>query len=403
MIKRLLWVLLITSSAQAMVFDNRFLPLLLKPFTRRCDTSYHFRAQPFFMHADKTFDEGCELPDIATVYNQRLLEHALVETGSEPFLRSDLATRSSFSWDRKGRLDAQGLAFLYEQALTPWLSFGVNGMFAHVAMRHEFFLSEPNLSEGTRTYLSTVKEKMHDELGVCPPLFSKIGFGDLDLYLRFGLCWDYSYKFRRIDAGLRVGLLAPTAKERDIFNPAAIALGGNKHWGTYAQFEGDFELKEDLSVGLWLRASKRFKKTQCMRLPLCREGNIFPEPPEYGVLVGQVEVNPGWTFVFNPQVVLSHLRRGFGVKAYYTLIAHTKDKVCDVRVDPKHPSDLSYSEKNSSWGSEYVTIGAFYDFGKVRECMYPQVSLFWDIPVDWVVAKRAARTHSVSLMLEFDF
>ncbi len=409
MIKRLIWVLLITSSAQAMVFDNRFLPLLLKPFKRRRDTSSHVRFQPFFMHADNAFNDGfdLEIPDITGVYDQLLLERAMmtVDNRTDSLFRSDFALRTALPWTRRGRLDAQGLAFLYERALTPWVSVGINGMFAHVAMRHEFFLagSNQNLPMGTKEYISSVKQEMHESLGLCPPLFSKTGFGDLDLYVRFGHCWDYTCKFRKIDAAFRTGLLSPTAKARDIFNPAAIALGGNKHWGMYAQLEGDFELKEDMSVGLWLRASKRFSKIQCLRMPLCRENTVFSEPQEYGTLTGEFEVNPGWTFVFNPQFEMAHLRRGFGVKAYYTLIAHLKDSICDRRLDREFTPNLELVENASSWGSEFVTIGAFYDFGAVRECVYPQISLFWDIPVDWLVAKRAARTHSVSLMLEFDF
>ncbi len=411
MMKRLLWVLLITSSAQAMVFDNRYLPLLLKPFERRGDTSSHIRLQPFFMHADRAFSDGfdVELPDITFpfdrgTYDQAVLERALITTcDQESFFRSDYASRTSIPWRRTGRIDAQGLAFLYEQALTPWLSVGINGLFGHVASRHEFFLQEQNVLEGTREYLSDVKEQMHEALGVCPPLYSETGFGDLDLYMRFWQRWDYCYKFRRIEAALRVGAIAPTAKEKDSNNPAAIALGGNKHWGAYAQLEGLFELKEDISLGFWLRASKRFKKTQCMRLPLCQENRPLTEPPEYGTIIADVEYDPGWTFVFNPQLVLSHLRRGFGIKAYYTLVSHLKDKACDLRVDPEFVADFSFVEHASSWGSEYATIGAFYDFGCVREHWYPKISLFWDIPVDWLVAKRSARTHSVSLMFEVDF
>ena len=58
--------LLMYGTVQAMTFDNRFLPLLLKPFNRRCDAPSHFSVQPFFMNADRAFHEASRLsiPDI---------------------------------------------------------------------------------------------------------------------------------------------------------------------------------------------------------------------------------------------------------------------------------------------------------------------------------------------------
>jgi hypothetical protein len=275
----------------------------------------------------------------------------------------------------------------------------------HVASRHEFFLSGPDASlpDGDREYLLTLKEKMHKELGICPSVFSKVGLGDLDLYLRFGSEWDYCFKFRHIDAGFRVGVIAPTGQERDINNPASIPFGGNKHWGFYGQLESEFELKEDLSVGFWFRAQKRLSKTQCMRMPLFLDKGLLNLPPEYGTIVGPAYMDSGWTVIFTPYVEIAHLRRGLGARVIYSLIAHTSDRLYDKRDRRSPRSNLSFINNRSSWGSEYVSIGAFYDFGEVRTYWYPKISLYWDIPVDWLVAKRAARTNSVSLMFEMDF
>lgn len=406
MIKRLFFVTVLVSTAQAMVFDNRFLPLLLKPFTRRCDALSHVRVQPFFMHADRAFSDGFRLsiPDIEGVYDQRVLARALVATGHEEPLRSDFRSRTSIPWRRRGRLDAQGLAFLYEQALTDWLSVGFDALFAHISMRHEFLLRGPEgrLPEGDRNYLFSVKDKMHRDLGVTPALFSHTGFGDIDFYFRIGKMWHYTLKFRRIDAGFKMGILAPTAKARNLKNPAAIPLGGDKHWGIYGDLHSEWEFKEDLSAGLMLRASKRFEKTRTMRMPLLNE------PTQYGAIVGPVRVDPGWTFVFNPYVSLSGLRRGFGLKALYTLVAHLNDTFSDKRpasVQRRLPSRLAAIESCSSWGAEHVSVGAYYDFGRVWDCptLYPKISAYWDIPVNWLVSKRASKTNSVSLMVEFDF
>lgn len=402
MIKRILVVLSSLGTIQAMVFDNRFMPLYLKPFIRRFDALSHLRVQPFFMHADRAFAEDGEMPipNIHGFYDQQVLARALVDAGFPEPLRSDFRLRTSIPWNRRGRLDAQGIALLYEQAVAPWCSIGVNVAFAHVAMRHRFTLTDEQIAEGDKEYLLQAKDAMHKEIGLQPALFSKILFGDVDLYLRFGGIWDYTLRFRRIDASVKFGVYMPSAAERDLANPASFSLGGDKHWGVYGGFESEWELREDLSVGLMVRAIKRLEKTQTLRLP------VLTEPQEYGVLRGPVSVDPGWTFVFNPTVDTAHLRRGFGLRAGYSLVAHLEDSYSDRRpIEAQRKFPLKLPQSFSSWGAEYISIGAYYDFDKVQDCpsLYPKISLYWDIPVNWLVSKRAAKTTSVSLMFELDF
>ncbi len=410
--KKLICLLMVLTgtSLKAMVFDNRFLPLLLKPHTRLWDAPSWIRIQPFFMFADRAFSDGerLNIPDLDGHYNEVSIARGLVKRGLPDPLRSELRLRESIPWTRKGRIDAQGLAFMYEQALGCYVSVGFNTFFAHVTSRHDFLFREGDLhlNEGDRNYLFAVKEQMHNELGVTPPLYSHTGLGDIDLYLRLGNRWEYTCKFRRIDTALRLGLIVPTASETPINNPAAVPLGGEKHWGAYLGFEGEFEFKEDLIGGLQLRASKRFRRTSIRRMP------FGDEPSHYGAVVGPLEVDPGWTFVFNPYASFEGLREGFGLKAQYTLTSHLEDSFCDKRSEEfkeRIKAELRPLKERSSWGSEYVTIGAFYDFGKVWEGtdgywrLYPKISAYWDIPVNWLVSKRAAKTNSVSLMVELDF
>ena len=100
--------LLMYGTVQAMTFDNRFLPLLLKPFNRRCDALSHFSIQPFFMNADHAFHEASRLsiPDIDGTYDTAVLARALVAAEFDNPLRSDLQLRPSIPWSRKGRLNA---------------------------------------------------------------------------------------------------------------------------------------------------------------------------------------------------------------------------------------------------------------------------------------------------------
>jgi hypothetical protein len=404
MIKRLIMVSFFVGWCQAMVFDNRFFPLLFKPYSLKDDSRSRFTIQPFFMQADRAFSEVSRLniPDICGHYDQRVLAQTFPLIGQPDPLRSDFQLRTAIPWIRVGRLDAQGVALRYEHAFHDCFSVGFDTLFMHAAMRHEFLFSdvESRLPLGDKNYLLQSKEQINQALGLCPPLFSKTGFGDIDLYMKFHWGWDYLFKCRRIDSAFKLGLLIPSAQERNIDNPASVPFGGNRHWGVYGSLESEWELRENLTLGLMGRVSKRFKRSDTMRLPL------LTEPPEYGALKAPVSVDPGWTFVFNPYVRLEEIREGLGFEVLYYLVAHLEDRVVDNRTPAQKkalPSNVCSLEGCSSWGAEYVSIGAFYDFGEVGNCIRPKLSAYWDIPVGWLVSKRAAKTNSVSLMVELEF
>jgi len=404
MIKRLVYALCIVGSAHGMVFDNRYMPLLLKPFYRHTDAPFHQEFQAFFINADRAFSDGFPLsiPDIEGIYDQRVLAQGLTNVGFSDPLRSDFRLRTTIPWGRTGRLDVQGLAYHWEVPLGSWAFLGANCFFAHVSMRHEFFLTgaDEQLPAGDIEYLYQVKERMHKDLKVTSALFSKTGLSDIDLYLRWYHEWEYVLKSRRLAAGVKFGTYIPSGVKRDVDNPASIPFGGNGHWGVYGDFQGTWELKEDLTAALMVRAIKRFEKTEVMRMPLLNE------PVQYGILKGPVTVNPGWTFVFNPSVDIAHLRAGLGVKILYTLVAHLRDEFHDRRsLEQRERFPSHIPAEFSSWGAEHVTIGAYYDFDSVSECnpLYPKISAYWDIPVDWLVSKRSTRTSCVSLMVGLDF
>lgn len=407
MLKRLCIVgIFFCSSLQGMVFDNRFLPLYFKPHTRRCDALSWIRIQPFFMRADRAFsseDKHANIPDIDGSYDQVSVANALVAVGHENPLRSDFRLKTTIPWTRRGRLEAQGVALYYEQAFTEYCSLGIGTFYGRVNARHEFLLkgTEQALQEGDKDYLFQAKERMHRELGVEPPFFNKTGFGDIDLYARFGMGFDYTLKCRRLDPAFKIGLIIPTASTTPCNNPAAVPLGGQGHWGIYGALEFEAECKEDVHAGFNFRAIKRFKKSRRLHVP------VAGEPSSYGAVVAPVMIDPGWTFVANPYISFEGLREGFGLNVQYTVVSHLRDHLHDQRAKEEHtnPAALNLLQCRSSWGMEHVTIGAFYDFGKVRECptLYPKLSAYWDIPVNWLVSKRAAKTSSVSLMLELDF
>jgi hypothetical protein len=228
---------------------------------------------------------------------------------------------------------------------------------------------------------------------------TRVGIGDIDLYLRYGGRWDYILKCRSVQAGLRVGMLAPTGKKYNIDEPTSTPFGGNGHWGVYGAGDLLLELKEDMKLGVYVRLNKRFARTMCSRLP------VFKEPLLFGAAVGEARVNPGLTVIFAPFLCVEGLRGGFGMILEYTLVEHWPDHWTDARKNQTVPVHLEGVEKHSGWGSDYVTVDAFYDTGRDRPCRFlaPIFSLRWDIPANLLIERNISRTHRVCIGVEIDF
>lgn len=430
--------------SEAMSFDNRYFPLLFKPQSHDVCRPSWLATQTFFMYADRSFlyMKSAGLPEVdgsqdersatdTEGYDQAQIARALVASGrvDQNPLRADLQGRK-IPWDRQGVLTAQGVAFYFEQSLACNWHIGANGLFIHYNNAHEFLFKDTCITTaenlGERTYLFLANEKMTQLLGLRNSIATDTAFGDIDFYLRFGNIWEYIYKFRKVDVGIRLGGIAPTGSVRDIFNPASLPVGGNGHWGIYVAFDTELELKEDWTFGCYARVNHRFPKTSLQRMPVLTsveipsnqlvnsQGNnsdqlvcsyYNPEPSFYGALIGCARVSPGPTFIFAPYGKIECLRDALGVGLGYTLVAHLQDRWLDLRVNDTIKSNLDHVIKNSKWTSQYITILAFYDFGKFKlePSLSPTLTLAWDMPVDWSGTRNVYLTNSVSLILETKF
>ena len=395
-----------------MIYDNRYFPLYLKPIERKPCSFGHIQVQPFFMRADSAQGEleHIPIPDINGTYDLVQVINSLLKVGTleENPLRSDLQGISTLPFKREGRIDSQGIAFFYEVPLWYNFALGTSFLFMHVNSRVEFCLDRSCLEvgNGDRQYLFDLNGKLDQVLGVTPPIYNQTVFGDTDLYLRWSCSFPYFFKFRDVGLAFKLGSIIPSSPITPYNNPAAVPVGGQKHWGVYLDLENRYEIKEDWFVGLMFRAIKRLPRTSQGHFP------VLFEPYNYGALIGENDINPGWTFVFNPSVRLDGLRDGFGLTALYTLVSHLQNivnisAVQGTQCNTVNTQDIALNLENqsfrSSWGMEYVTLGAYYDFSKTRDYgkLLPMISFYWDVPVDWLVSKRSARTNAMSFTVDF--
>ena len=400
------------SMVSASIYDNRYFPFLRKPYVSVEEKPSHFSCEFFVTTASRAFgsrDDKLGISEIYGGFDQGVLADAMVATGkSDPVvglvgLLENKKTGRSLPWRVTGKVQAQGFGVSWYKKINRFLGFGGNWYAMRANSYLDFFIKKDsftgNVTAEEALLLDEHRRTMLTDLCLNENASDRLSMGDFDLYLKVGKSWDYVMKCKHVDCGIRMGALLPAALRRNVNSPASVPFGGNGHYGFYCGAEAEFELKDDLKVGLLLQANKRFAQVYTERMPALTESQIF------GVLVGDARINPGPTLIFSPYVQMESLRVGLGARVQCTIIKHWQDTWKDCRYQPSVPATLCHVEENSSWGAEIISLRAFYDFGKdkAERNFLPVVYLSWDIPVQWLIAHRVARTYEVSLGFELSF
>ena len=323
-----------TLSSLAMTYDYRFMPFIARSDQLLLsDDKQHSGSCDFFIAtaSEAVSDEKTvNIPTLFGSFDQKKYADGMVKAGYPNFLRPEWRNQS-IPWSTPGKIQAQGIAMAWYIPLIPnLLSTGFNCLWMH-ASTYSYFNQE---NVQTLTYtdskqeLDEIRRCMFNTVGLTRNYSSQFGFGDIDWYIRCGRSWHYAFKCRNFNVGGRLGLLIPTGKKQDLACPTSIPFGGNGHWGAYGAFDGLFELREDLKVGILVRVSKRFAKTACHRL------TVNEEPGPLGIITGLAHVNPGLTFIFAPLIALENIREGMGASIQYTMTKHLKDTWTDARPAP---------------------------------------------------------------------
>lgn len=407
-------LLVITHTSYSMVFDNRFIPLLQQPFISVDERPSHAGLNFFAITASKALDNSEKqigIGELGGTLDLAKLAQAMVLAGYPNPLRTDLFNQP-ITVRVDGTIQTQGIEFSCYKSFADTVGFGIDWFIMRSNSTQEFRPQEGQsfyVPGVDNAYIDDVRRQMFQEIGLTQAYAKQSGFSDIDLYVNVWHHWDYILKMKRIDAAMRYGVLCPTGVTTKVNSPASIPFGGNGFWGFYGQLNSELELKEDIKVGLFGRVSKRFKKTQCQRLPVIGTVVSVPqaagEPQIFGATTGAVTITPGYTFVFSPYFVLENLAAGCGARVEYFLTKHTKDCWADARTERTVPINLSQVNSYSDWKTDYVAVSIFYDFGKLKvdRSFDPIVIFNWDIPSLFFGSERAVNAHKISLGFEFNF
>ncbi len=401
--------LVATSDAYAMAINNRYLPSYTQPFGRTLDTRSHMHGKLFFMTADKAFarsDEERGIPEVWGKYDQRLASDVLLSMGivNPAILLAQWQAENKIIWEVDQKIEAQGFSFDGEWNIGRGISFGGSCAFMRANSNLTFSIPvvtrrDMGLTTPQENQLDRQRRDMNKLIGITSTQWSNTGFSDAQLYVRWGNVWDYKLKSREVDAGIKTGVYFPLAEKRDENNPASIPFGSNGLYGIF--FAGDLalEIKEDWTFGMALQLSKHFTRIQIRRLPVKKENYLF------GGTTGNVKVDPGVTFLWNPFVRLGDLRDGWSVHVGFTLTNHAGDVWTDKRSDKTITIDLNDIHKVSKWQSEYLSLYVSYDPSKITKDhrINPIFTINWDAPVRVFAAEEVAKTHKIALGIAFDF
>jgi hypothetical protein len=398
---------LFSSSMRATIFDNRYIPFLQRPYIVVPEKRSHVTFDMFFATASQAFglnDTEVSIPALSGVYNQNAVAKSFVTLGCKNPLPSRYQDRNII-WSSTGKILAQGLEVSLRKRLASDYYWGFYWYFMRVNTASIFYLNltESGLAgipQADALLLDRKRREMNARAGlVTGDHAAQIGLGDLDAYIAWERAWDYVLKFRSIRAEASFGGLFPVGQTRDIYKPTSIPFGGDGFWGAYVAAQVEFELKEDWKAGVFGRVSKRFARTKLERIPL------HCEPVQFAPLIAPIDINPGATAVFMAWAGFEDVHKGLGARLLLTVRKHWQDQWKNRSNQNCNCINLCNLEELTEWGSDYITLNVFYDFGKIKTCHKhdPIIFFAWDIPSNQLATWNVVKTNKVMLGIELSF
>ena len=396
-------ILIMTSFSGAVVPDNRFIPFLYVPHFFSQPMNTQLKSAMYFATATdayNTADRNCSLPEFYGAFDLGVLSRAYAQVSGNNPLRSYFQDKSMpFIVD--GKIKMQGVAVGFDWIFSYNIGIAGSCMLSRLYTEYTFLPDSMKFAatDGMYNEIDQQRRLLFTTMGITEENNTRFGIAASEINIFFQHVWERRFRFRSIMVKPKIGLMFPSTFKAELYSPSTLMQAEQQLWGGYLACESRFILKEDFWIELYMFLSKRFSQSVDRRLP------VLTEPFLYGAEVGKLLIDPGVTFSFCPSVVFARIRGGLGVAASYTLTYHQHDHFEDRRVDNSVNINLGPLKKISNWGSDYVSLHLFYDFSD-RFFEHEAVSflkLKWDIPTDFFVAKRVAKTHNVMIGIEYAF
>jgi hypothetical protein len=411
----LLFCFFFQSSSAGSFDDFRYFPVFLPPVTNITEHSYT-QINWFATTASWAYTNADERRSLFSLYGEFNLNNmasALPLVGIQNPLRPDLQN-TSLPFFVDGVMHTQGFVINGEYVVfgDPKETYGafsfgatILALITNAAYTFTFNRNESSLrmlTDADVAEIERTRSEIFSLLGIVGDHAGDAGFGDVSLYVRHFHTWDFTLKFRKIEAAIAFALLIPAGAQSTIQKPHLLSMGANGHWGIRICAQGVFQVKEFVKMGVEAAVSQRFSKTRTIRIPINEEAYVF------GVDTGEMKISPGTTVRFSPYFVFEQLRENLSLGIEYTLIHHVKNDWIDKRAETAPKATLEFATKASAFSSEYITLFGLYEFRspeteKEITPLVPSFQVLLDIPVSFFDTYYTPRTFRITLSAALHF
>ena len=347
---------------------SRYFPFLERPEDYVLRNRSHITPSLFITRASTAFKRGggnAGIPELWGFYDLNNVIGSLQEVQGAAFVNPIITERGpGDSWINKsirfkvgGKIKGRGILLNYEQDLK-WNGFQIGAFipFMHIntCERYSFLANESDpqlqsLRAGELAQLDRIRRSVHKQLGLQGEDYTKTGFGDLDLHLRWNHNWDHKLRVKNIDLNLQIGTVAPVGVDSDPSFASSVSFMGDGHWALYFDIVTELELKQDWKFGLMLGIAHQFENTRKLRIP------VYKEPAIFSALFTDVKIDPGTTYKVSPYFTLDNLTDGVNFQVRYTYLRHDEDKWYDKRNSPAIKSYLNQTAGDTISGETLTT------------------------------------------------
>ena len=228
------------SGVNAMVFDNRYFPLIQYPYITVPGKESHITGDAFVTTASNAADDRERAIGIAGLsgpFDQAQLAKSMTLDNLPNPLMPPTLINGELPWVLAGKLQTQGFAFSYRQYITCNFSVGLYTLVMRSNSYIDFLFNASKASSLTATFsesgileLDATRRQMLATLGLSCNHVHQAGFGDTEIYARWFDRYEYYFKLRSLEYAFRFGILIPPELKEKLISPhqsrlAEMAIG----------------------------------------------------------------------------------------------------------------------------------------------------------------------------------
>lgn len=412
-------ILCVYQNNYSMTWDNRNFPLFDISYNGSDSRHSFLDINGFFVRSSDAFrhdlksdrdEQTVSIPELSGDLNLADIGSALELLGRKNPMPDDWLWFSDFKVCMPSSIEGQGASFAGYRPITNHIGIGGSLFVVNLTSLVHFIpaagaVEKLSLKDpGNQALFTQTLQKFEEELGIKSRTLREISMSDVVIYISIFDTHEYRFKFRKLDWGVLVGAIIPSAAPRDIYNVASVPLGSEYGaWGWFVAPRIELELKEDFIFGVEGRFTQRMDKTFVDRIPVGNEQSLFA--PAIGLV--HVDSDPTWAIA--PYFAFQDLRAGFGMHVRYTISHHDHDLFIAKYVKPVSSSDLlqpklKHKSSHSAFTQEYATVQLVYDIAhdKSWDCR-PMAYFGWDIPMNHLAGRGFAKTNRISIGCNFNF